>query len=137
MKLKVLIGGQALRNLGHNRHTIDVDYLIFDKNLPLFSKEDGQEIDYINAGKNKFLSEIWEKEKNNQQASIDSLFELKAWAWINHLQNGNNKKAVDCEFDFYFLLSKGANAPVLIKKHITPTEWSYLVQEIEYQRKKL
>ena len=135
--MKTLIGGQALRNLGHNRHTIDMDYLIFDENLPLFSKEDGNDVDYINASKNSFLKQIYDLEKGKEQASADSLFELKAWAWINHLQNGNMKKAVDCEFDFYFLLTIGAKTPSILKKYVTPTEWSYLIQEIEAQRKKL
>ena len=70
---KILIGGQALRNLGHNRHTDDVDYLVFDKNLPLFSKLD-ENTDLINGAKNSFLNAIFEKDfKLKIEKSIEML----------------------------------------------------------------
>lgn len=55
---KTLIGGQALRNLGSDRYTNDVDYLINDKSIKeTFITSD--EVDYINANGNKFFLEIW------------------------------------------------------------------------------
>ena len=53
--MKILIGGQALRNLGSDRHTNDVDYLVND----LSSSEAficSEKEDLLNANGNKFLN---------------------------------------------------------------------------------
>ena len=45
---KILIGGQALRKLGHDRHTDDYDYLIYDTSDSRdFITSD--KVDYLNA----------------------------------------------------------------------------------------
>jgi hypothetical protein len=35
-----LIGGQALKNMGHDRHTNDFDYLVNDASLPTIDLSD-------------------------------------------------------------------------------------------------
>jgi len=103
--MKTLIGGQALKNLGSDRHTNDVDYLINDtktKEAFITSKE----VDYLNANGNKFFNEIYQIEKENEQATPQSLFDLKAYALIQHFQNCNFQKAAACEYDLKFLYLK-------------------------------
>ena len=66
---KILVGGQALRNLGSDRYTNDVDYLINDATTKQ-SFICSQNVDYLNANGNKLFAEIQQqmmvkaKEKN-------------------------------------------------------------------------
>ena len=115
---KILIGGQALKQMGSTRHTDDFDFLINEKNLPLFSKDsDGN--DLLNAAKSKFFMEIWKKEIGNETASAQSLLELKAFAFVEHCQNRFFQKADDCEFDIRFLVRNGAGPMSLANKYMT------------------
>ena len=103
MENKILIGGQALRNLGSDRFTDDFDYLIND----ISTKESfitSKEIDYLNANGNKFFAEIFEAEKGNTTATPKSLLELKAFAFVQHCQNFNWKKVDSSEYDIKFLV---------------------------------
>ena len=122
----ILIGGQALRNLGSSRHTKDTDYLIYDDTSELFVEIDG--VDYCNAAKSDFFSEIYKIEKGNDQASPQSLIELKAYAFVQHCQNFNFQKADDCEFDIRFLARKFNIREIKIaNKYMTDGQ----IQEIE------
>jgi len=121
--VKILVGGQALRNLGSDRHTSDVDYLIND----LTTTETficSENVDYINANGNKFFAEIFKIECNNEQATPQSLFELKAYAFVQHCQNFNFKKADACEYDLKFLVREFGCTPVIVKKYISNGELS-------------
>ncbi len=100
----ILIGGQALKNLGSSRNTKDQDYLINDPEKDLFVCSDS--VDYLNAAKSNFFMEIWEAEKRREQASPQSLLELKAYALVEHCQNMQWQKADDCEYDIKFLVRK-------------------------------
>ena len=128
---KILIGGQALRNLGSDRHTEDTDYLVDDK-----STEEafitGEEIDYLNANGNKFFREIYNLEKGNIQATPQSLFELKVYAFVQHCQNFNWAKVDAAEYDLKFLVREYGiiNAPIA-KKYISQGEWSEVVKIIK------
>ena len=52
---KILIGGQALLELGSTRGTNDVDYLVEDKtSTEMFICDKEANIDYLNANGNKF-----------------------------------------------------------------------------------
>lgn len=118
---QILIGGQALRNLGHDRHTDDTDYLINDEN----TKEafiTSQKVDYLNANANKFFAEIFKIEKENDQASPQSLFELKAYAFVQHCQNFNWSKADACEYDLKFLKREFNCRPQIVKKYVSDGE---------------
>lgn len=120
---KILIGGQALRNLGSDRHTEDVDYLV---NI-LDSKEafiTGEKEDLLNANGNKFFAEIFNIEKENEQATTQSLFELKCYAFVQHCQNFNFKKADACEYDLKFLVRNFGCTPKIVKKYISLGELS-------------
>ena len=120
---KILVGGQALRNLGHDRHTNDVDFLIFDES----SKEafiTSESVDYLNANGNKFFLEIYKKEEGNEQATPQSLFELKAYAFVQHCQNFNWAKADACEYDLKFLKREFGCRPQIVKKYISDGELS-------------
>jgi hypothetical protein len=132
--MKLLIGGQALRNLGSSRHTNDVDFLINSKFLPTFSNDAAKNIDYINGGGgNDFFAAICKMEKNNitDTASVQALLELKAYAWIQHYQNGKFQKADDCVYDMRFLVRKFElkNVPVC-KKHVSAYEFSEIMKII-------
>jgi len=104
-KVKILIGGAALVELGSSRRTQDLDYLIYDKT----SKElfmNFHDIDYINAAQSDFYKEIFNIEIENKIASPQSLLETKANAFIQHMQNGFWQKADDAEYDIKYLVRK-------------------------------
>ncbi len=104
MKAKILIGGQALRNLGSDRYTDDVDYL--------------------NANGNDFFAEIFNIESGNKQASVQSLLDLKCYAFVQHCQNFNFAKADSCEYDIKFLVRNFNISPKIVKKYISLGELS-------------
>jgi len=116
---KILIGGQALRELGSSRYTSDTDYLIFDENdfsQFIFDRENN--IDYMNGNGSNFSEEIYKKEKGNKIASPQSLFELKAFALISYLRDFNKEKINSSLFDLNFLNEKfeiNTNCPILSK----------------------
>ena len=125
---KVLIGGQALRELGSSRFTNDTDYLIFDENCYkqfVFDKENN--IDYMNGNGSNFSEEIWKKEQNNTIASPQSLFDLKAFALLSHFRNNNQNKLNDCIFDLNFLsVNFGIKTIDVLKKYITKEEANFI-----------
>ncbi len=102
LKEKILIGGRALVALGSSRNTLDIDYLVDvpESNEP-FIHENG--VDYCNAHGHKFFREIYKLESGKQMASPQSLLDLKAYAWVQHMLNGNFRKADEAEFDIKFL----------------------------------
>lgn len=131
---KILIGGQALRNLGSDRHTEDVDYLVNDTSTGnAFICSDS--VDYLNANGNKFFAEIFKIENGNEQATPNSLFELKAYAFVQHCQNFNFAKADACEYDIKFLVRNFEINPKIVKKYITSGEWSEVEKIIKSVRK--
>ena len=107
MENGILIGGQALIQLGSSRGTIDTDYLVNISDARTFI-HDEEDIDLINAGGRqsfaKFFLAIWNIEKGNTIATPQSLLELKAYSYIQHLKNGNGQKADDAEYDMRFLV---------------------------------
>ena len=124
---KILVGGQALRNLGSDRYTNDTDYLVND----LSTKDafiTSEEVDYLNANGNKLFAEIYNVEKTNSQATPQSLFELKAYAFVQHCQNFNFAKADACEYDLKFLVRNFGCEPKLVKKYISNGELSEIVK---------
>ena len=113
----ILIGGQALRRLGHDRHTDDIDYLVWAEDTPVFThRADG---DLINAAANNFLGEVFAAARPvDGVADAQTLLELKAWAWMNYLQNGCWKKADQAEYDIKFLVRDcGVSATAIINKY--------------------
>lgn len=131
---KILIGGQALRNLGSDRHTEDVDYLINDA----ATKEAficSESVDFLNANGNKFFAEIYKIEQGNEQATPNSLFELKAYAFVQHCQNFNFAKADSCEYDMKFLVRNFEINPKIVKKYISAGEFSEIEKIIKSVRK--
>lgn len=122
---KILVGGQALRNLGSDRYTNDFDYLVLDNNSnKIFIHDECNNIDFLNANGSNFFKEIFEIEKNNDQASAQSLFELKAYAFVQHCQNFNFKKADACEYDLKFLVRNFKCTAKIVKKYISAGELS-------------
>jgi len=121
---QILIGGQALRNLGSDRHTEDLDYLVNDITTTetfITSKE----VDFLNANGNKFFAEIFKIETGNEIASPQSLFELKVYAFVQHCQNFNFRKADSCEYDMKFLVRKfGIKGSKIARRYITSGEYS-------------
>lgn len=126
---KILVGGQALRNIGSDRHTDDIDYLINDiTSKEAFLHEDG--IDYLNANGNKFFREVYEQEKGNIQATPQGLLELKCYAFVQHCQNFNFAKADACEYDIKFLVRNFGVSPKIVKKYVTIGELTEIMKII-------
>lgn len=127
---KILIGGQALRNLGSDRFTNDLDYLVNDTS----TKEAficSESVDYLNANGNKFFAEIYKIEAGNTEATPQSLFELKVYAFVQHCQNFNFAKADSCEYDIKFLVRNfDIKESKIAKKYITFGEYSEVVKII-------
>ncbi len=130
----ILIGGQALRNLGSDRHTEDIDFLINDKSTKkVFIADAG--IDYINSANNKFFAEIYKAEKGNKQASPQALLELKAYAFVQHCQNFNFAKADACEYDIKFLVRNFDVSPKTVRKYVSSGEFSEIAKIINSVKK--
>jgi len=130
MKNQILIGGRALVELGSSRGTNDTDYLVNDltSNDSFLHEEN---VDYLNANGNRFFLEIYKIEKGNQIATPQSLFELKAFAFVQHCQNFNFKKADDCEYDIKFLVRNfNIKESFSAKKYMTSGEYSEVVKII-------
>lgn len=127
---KILVGGQALRNLGSDRYTEDIDFLVDDKSTTsAFINIVG--VDYINANGNKFFNEIYNIEKGNEQATPQSLFELKVYAFVQHCQNFNFAKADSCEYDIKFLVRNlNITESKVARKYISSGEYSEVVKII-------
>ena len=132
---KILVGGQALRNLGSDRYTNDVDYLINDlTSTKAFITS--EEVDFLNANGNKFFNEIYNAEKGNEQATPQSLFELKAYAFVQHCQNFNWRKVASTEYDIQFLVREfGITESKIAKKYMSTGEYSEIVKIIRNTRK--
>ena len=128
--VKILVGGQALRNLGSDRYTNDVDYLINDETSKA-AFITGEKEDLLNANGNKFFAEIFAIENGNEQATPQSLFELKCYAFVQQCQNFNFAKADTCEYDLKFLVRYfGIESSKIAKKYITSGEYSEITKII-------
>ena len=132
---KILVGGQALRNLGSDRYTNDVDYLVNDTTFTkAFITSENE--DLLNANGNKFFNEIYNIEKGNEQATPQSLFELKAYAFVQHCQNFNWKKVASTEYDLQFLVREFGIAECKIaNRYMSTGEYSEIVKIIKNTRK--
>ena len=124
MKNQILIGGQALRELGSDRYTNDTDYLVNDK-----STKDAfitsEKVDLINANGNKFFADIFKIEAENKIASPQSLLELKAYSFVQHCQNFNWAKVDSCEYDIKFLVRKfNLKGVKIVSKYVSTGELS-------------
>jgi hypothetical protein len=100
-----LIGGQKLRELGSSRYTDDIDYLIYDPENPeLFIRKPGMDI--VNAAAHPFYTEVWNLDADSEDISLRALFELCAFTFVNHCENGFWERADEKEFDIKFLARK-------------------------------
>jgi hypothetical protein len=133
---KLLIGGQALKQLGSTRHTEDFDYLVNDTTTtkPFITSE---EVDYINANGHKFFNEVFvlEKDNNSEMASPKALLELKAFSLVQHCQNFNFRKADEAEFDIKFLVREfNLELPTIVKKYVSVGEYSEIKKACDIRR---
>ena len=130
-KNKILIGGQALRKLGSDRHTTDIDYLINDKS----TKEAfivSEKVDLLNANGNKLFAEIYKGKGGNEIASPQSLLDLKAYDVVQQCQNMNWQKVDSTEYDMRFLVRKfGLKTVKIANKHMTSGELSEVMKVIK------
>ena len=99
---KKMIGGQKLRDLGSSRYTDDVDYLIFDSSDSRLFIHDSDD-DIVNAANHPFYSEIWNMDLNSNEVSVEALFEMLVFTFVQHCKNMNFDKADTKEFDIKFL----------------------------------
>lgn len=127
---KILVGGAALRALGHDRYTEDLDYLTFVENdKRAFITGEGEDI--LNANGNPLFAEIYKMEQGKEMASPQALFDLKAYAFVQHCQNFNFSKADACEYDLKFLARKFNAKPELVKKYVSVGELSEINKAIK------
>lgn len=128
-KKKILIGGKAMNIHGSTRLTEDTDYLVFDETtFKPFLRNEKMNIDYVNANGHNFFNEIYEIEKENQIASPQSVLELKAYSYVQHLLNGNFEKAAQTDYDIKFLILRYKLEKVdIAKKYLSKSE----LEEIE------
>lgn len=132
---KILVGGRALVAYGSSRNTLDTDYLVNDKNLPMFS-ETAEGDDLINADKSSFLMDIYKTEKGKTIASPQALLELKSYALIMHCQNGYWQKADDAEYDIKFLVRKfGLSSTPILAKYVSKGELKEVAKVIASVKK--
>ena len=121
-----LIGGAALVKLGSSRRTLDVVYLTYDdSNEQLFIHDHKENVDYVNAAASDFLRKIWETESKaiGELATPKTLLLLKAWAFINHCQNGYWQRADDAEYDIRFIVrTLGATDVSLLSMAVSAAE---------------
>ena len=135
MKNQILIGGQALRELGSDRYTNDVDYLIDDETT-LEAFITSKEVDFLNANGNKFFKEIFNIENGNRIASAQSLFDLKCYAFVQHCQNFNWAKVDSTEYDMKFLVRNfDIKESKVVKKYISNGEYSEIEKIIKSVKK--
>jgi hypothetical protein len=93
-----LIGGQRMRELGSDRHTDDLDYLVYDESdSRLFINSDTQ--DLINCANHKFYEAIW----NLGTVDAQAMLEMASFTFVQHCLNGNWDKADSKEYDIKFL----------------------------------
>lgn len=132
---KILIGGQALRNLGSDRYTNDVDYLVNDTTRTQ-AFITSPEVDYLNANGNKFFKAVYESEKGNEQATPQGLFELKCFAFVQHCQNFNWAKVDSSEYDIKFLVRNfDIKESRIAKKYISDGEYSEIIKVVKSVKK--
>lgn len=138
---ELLIGGQALIELGSTRGTNDVDFLISDESDNRLFIHDKEKVDKINAaGKgagNKFFQKIWEMEKDNnsKMATPQALLELKAYAFVQHCLNFKFQKADEAEFDIKFLIRKFNIKPQIVSEFISLGEFSEIEKIVNSVKK--
>lgn len=111
--------------LGSSRLTEDTDYLVFDETtFNPFLRNENMNIDYVNANGHNFFNEIYEVEKGNQIAGPQSILELKAYSYVQHLLNGNFEKAAQTDYDIRFLVLRYKLEEVKIaKKYLSKAEF--------------
>jgi len=137
---KLMIGGQALVNMGNDRFTLDTDYLINDTtSTETFIFDHENNIDYINANGNKFFNEIWklEADNNGPLASPRALLELKAYSLVMHCRNRQFAKADAAEYDMKFLVRNYNLGPVavnIVKRHVSAGEFSEIIKIINIKK---
>lgn len=136
---QLMIGGQALVQLGSDRKTLDTDYLVNDPASRLaFIHDKAANVDYCNANGNKFFAEIWKMEAKNigPIASPQALLELKAYSFVQHCLNGFWAKADAAEYDMKFLVRAFNLAGVkIVKKYISAGELAEVEKVINSVRK--
>jgi hypothetical protein len=139
MTKQLMIGGQALVQLGSSRTTNDTDYLVNDTTSKLaFTHDKEANVDYCNANGNAFFAAIWKSEEKNigPLASPQALLELKAYSLVQHCINRSWGKADDAEYDMKFLVRAfGLKGVSIVKKHITAGELSEVEKVINSVRK--
>lgn len=103
--MRKLIGGQKLRELGSDRHTDDVDYIIYDESgTELFNCS--EKCDVVNAALNPFYSAVWALDAGSDSVSLRALLEMTVFTFVQHCENGKWEKADSKEYDIKFLCRK-------------------------------
>lgn len=103
---KILIGGQRLKELGSDRHTDDIDYLIYDSRDNRLFIHDTTGVDLINAAQHPFYAKIWERCESGLSVGLNELLNISIFTFIQHCENFQFEKADAKEYDIKFLVRK-------------------------------
>jgi len=105
---KIMIGGQALRAHGHDRHTDDVDFATCGDgdNFIAHRDDSGETVDLAALG--EFGRRVWAAAApvtidGQLIADPQTLAELKGYALVEHCRQGNWSKVASDEYDLQFL----------------------------------
>lgn len=103
---KIMIGGQALRELGSDRHTEDRDYAVYADGATWKTETPAGEV--LDFAAHAFTRDVWAAMQPvaagaDMIADAQSLAELKGWALVQHCRQGNWAKVAADEYDLQFL----------------------------------
>lgn len=134
---KILIGGQAMLLIGSTRATEDTGFLIYEEtSKELFTRDKVANVDYINAAASPFYRKIWEAE-TQEQASANSLFKMKIYAYVQHIQKAYWDKADATMQDIVFLTTNFKVDFSILEDYLNPSELKEVKKEIIEEVEKL
>lgn len=127
---KLLIGGARMVELGSDRRTNDVDYLVNVDGQELFT-HDGN-TDYINASAHPFYAKVWDAAKS-EGITAQLMFEMKAFSLVQHCQNRNFNKVATTEYDMrrLFIDHNCTEAPIAAK-FMTVGEYKEVLNTLKF-----
>lgn len=127
---KYLIGGARMVELGSDRRTNDIDFLINEKGRELFTHEG--DVDYINAAAHPFYAAIWEAAQT-EGITAQLMFEMKAFSLVQHCQNRNFAKVATTEYDLRRLfLDHDTNTAPIARRHMTAGEYNEVLNTLKF-----
>jgi len=117
--------------LGSDRSTNDLDYLVNVKGQELFTTdEDGN--DHINAAAHPFYAEIF-KAAETTGITAQLMFDMKCFTLVQHCQNRNFCKVASTEYDMRRLhIDHEVSVAPIASKHMTTGEYKECLNTLKF-----